>query len=313
VVEKTILVTGGAGYVGSLLVPKLLGKGYKVRVLDNLMYRQTSLLPYFINSQFEFVRGDVRDTATIKECLDGVDTVIHLAAIVGAPACARDPQLAAGVNYESSVLIDECRSRDQELIFASTGSNYGAVDGICTEETPLAPLSDYGITKTKAEVALMEAGNVVVYRFATAFGLSPRLRLDLMINDFTFQALKNRQLIVFEKGFRRTFIHVRDMAKAFIHAVENYDQLKDQVYNVGHESMNYTKEEVAVAIQNKIDYHLNFNEIGSDPDARDYEVSFEKIRRTGFETEVTLDAGINELINGYKMIDLVNPYSNIEA
>lgn len=291
----------------------MLGKGYKVRVLDNLMYRQTSLLPYFINDRFEFVRGDVRDRATLRNALDGVDYVIHLAAIVGAPACARDPQLAESVNYEASVLLDECRSRNQGLIFASTGSNYGAVEGICTENTPLSPLTDYGVTKTKAEVALMEAGNVVVYRFATAFGLSPRLRLDLMVNDFTFQALKNRQLIVFEKGFRRTFIHVRDMARAFIHAVENYDQLKDQVYNVGHESMNYTKEEVAVAIQNKIDYHLNFSEIGSDPDARDYEVSFERIRQTGFETEVTLDAGIDELVKGYVMINLHNPYANIES
>ena len=209
--------------------------------------------------------------------------------------------------------IDEHRSRGQELIFASTDSNYGAVTGICTEETPLTPLSDYGITKTKAEAAFMETGNVVVYRSATVFGLSPRLRLDLMINDCTFQALKNRQLVVFEKRFRRTFIHVCDMAKAFIHAVENYDQLKDQAYNVGHESVSYTKEEVAEAIQNKIDYHLNLNEIGLDIDARDYEVSFEKIRQTGFETDVTLDAGINELIFGYKMIDLTNPYSNIEA
>lgn len=310
---QAVLVTGGAGYVGSVLIPKLLERGHHVRVLDNLMYRQTSLLSYCLNSHFEFVRGDVRDRTALREILTGVDCIIHLAAIVGAPACARDPRLTEQVNYEASLLVDECRSRSQGLIFASTGSNYGAVEGICTEDTPLTPLTTYGITKTKAETALLESGNVVVYRFATAFGLSPRLRLDLLVNDFTFQALKNRQLVLYEKGFRRTFIHVQDMAEAFIHAVENYEKLKDQAYNVGHESMNYTKEDVALAIKRKVDYHLHFSDVGSDPDKRDYEVSFEKIRKTGFEPKVSLEEGIDELIKGYQMITLHNPYSNIES
>ncbi len=308
-----VLVTGGAGYVGSVLVPRLLAAGHQVRVLDSLKYQQASLVPICLDPGFEFVRGDVRDREAVKGALEGTDVVIHLAAIVGAPACARSPELAEEVNYQATVVLDECRDPSQGIIFASTGSNYGAVEGVCDEDTPLNPLSQYGVTKTRAETALLEAGNAIVYRFATAFGLSPRLRLDLLINDFTFQAIKNRQLIVYEKGFRRTFIHVHDMARAFAHAVDTYDAMKDQVYNVGHESMNYNKEDVALAIKSKVDYHLHYAEFGSDPDKRDYEVSYERIRRTGFETTITLDRGIDELIKGFDMITLHNPYSNIES
>ena len=308
-----ILVTGGAGYVGSVLVPQLFAEGYKVRVLDNLMYRQPSLLPYCIDPKLEFVRGDVRDRESVDAAIKGVDCIVQLAAIVGAPACAKDPRLAEEVNYGSTVLIDQCRDPAQGILFASTGSNYGAVDGTCTEETPLKPLSVYGVTKTKAETALLESGNTLVYRFATAFGLSARLRMDLLINDFTFQAVRNKQLIVYEKGFRRTFIHVRDIARSFVHAIKNYDRMKDNVYNVGHESMNYTKEDIALAVKEKVEYHLHFADVGSDPDQRDYEVSYEKIKAAGFETAVTLSDGINELIKGYEMVTLQNPYSNVES
>lgn len=309
---KKILVTGGAGYVGSVLVPELLRKGYTVRVLDNLMYNSTSLLPYFIFDTFEFIKGDIRDEGVVKEAVDGVDCIIHLAAIVGAPACNKDRRLAEEVNVGGSANIDKARSRSQAVIYASTGSNYGAVDGICTEETPLNPLSVYGITKTRAEQRFMDTGNTIGYRFATAFGLSPRLRLDLLPNDFTFQALKNGSLVVYEKLFKRTFIHVYDMARSFLFAVENFDRMKDEVYNVGNEQMNYTKEEVALKIKERVDYYLYFAEVGSDPDKRDYEVSYEKIREKGFETSITLEKGLDELIKGFRTISLRRPYANVD-
>ena len=306
-----VLVTGGAGYVGSVLVPILLTHGYQVRVLDNLMYGQPSLLPNFLNGGLEFIRGDVRDSKTQRDALRDVDCVIHLAGIVGAPACARDSRLAEEVNYESTVLLSQTVSPSQGLVFASTGSNYGIVEDICTEDTPLNPVSVYGVTKTRAEIILLDARNAVVYRFATGFGLSPRLRLDTVVNDFTFQAMKNRQIVIYEKGVRRTFIHVHDMARALLHAVENYNEMEGEVYNVGHESMNYTKEQVALAIKSKIDYQIYFADVGSDPDKRDYEVSYAKVRATDFETTVTLEEGIDELIQGLEMIELRNPYTNI--
>ncbi|MBI1928724.1 NAD-dependent epimerase/dehydratase, partial [Candidatus Poribacteria bacterium] len=202
-----ILVTGGAGFVGSVLLPKLFSKGYQVRVLDNLMYGGQGLLPHFINKNFEFICGDILDGDTVKESISDIDFIIHLAAIVGYPACKKQPELAKAVNLDATVNIDKSRSKNQPIIFASTISNYGAVEtGFCTEDTPLNPLTLYGETKTSAERQLLDSGNVVVYRFATAVGLSPRLRLDLLVNDFVYQSLKNKQLIVYEKYFKRAFI-----------------------------------------------------------------------------------------------------------
>lgn len=305
-----ILVTGGSGYVGSVLVPKLLEKGYEVRVLDSLLFGQTSLLPHFINKNFEFIRGDIRDLETVKKAVHGVNLIIHLAAIVGAPACNADPDLAEAVNCEGTVNLDSVRSKDQPIIFASTGSNYGAVDGICNEMTPLTPLSVYGVTKTKAEEHLKNSGNMVGLRFATAFGISSRLRLDLMPNDFVFQALRTGNIIVYEKDVKRTFIHVTDMALAFLHAIENFDKMKNEIYNVGDESLNATKEDVANLVKQNIDYYLHFAEIDSDPDKRDYEVSYEKIRETGFRTQISLNQGIEEMIKGFQLINFGDPYRN---
>lgn len=308
---KKVLVTGGAGYVGSLLVPALLEAGKHVRVVDNLMYDSMTLLTCFRHPGFEFVKADLTEEGVVAKAVQDVDAIVHLAAIVGYPACKKNPQLAWNVNVEVSRALLRERRKDQAIIHASTGSNYGAVDGICTEETPLNPLTEYGETKTLAEREMLEAGNSVVFRFATAFGLSPRVRLDLLPNDFVYQAIHNRQLIVYQRHVRRTFIHVWDMARSFMFALDNLDRLRDQVYNVGHESMNYTKEDIARAIHKKQPYYLHFAEIGEDPDKRDYEVSYEKIRKVGFETSITLSQGLDELINGMTMVNVQHPYSNV--
>ena len=307
-----ILVTGGAGFVGSVLLPKLLEKDYQVRVIDSLMYDGLGLLPNFVNKNFEFIRGDISDSNTVEEAISDVDLIIHLAAIVGFPACRKRPELAKAVNVDGTVNIDKCRSKSQSIIFASTISNYGAVEtGICTEDTPLNPLTLYGETKTKAEKLLLDSGNVVVYRFATAVGLSPRLRLDLLVNDFVYQALKDKELIVYEKDFKRAFIHVTDMARAILFAIENFDRMADNCYNVGSEAMNFTKEEIAFLIKKKIDYYLHFADIGEDPDKRNYKVSYQKIRSLGFETLVSMEEAIDELVKGLQAVDVGNIYSNV--
>jgi nucleoside-diphosphate-sugar epimerase len=290
----------------------LLERGLRVRVLDNLMYGQQSLLHCFRHPGFEFVRGDIRDGATVHSALDGVDGVVHLAAIVGAPACRRDPELARAVNQEATSSLLELAARDVPLVFASTTSNYGAQDQPCDEDTALNPLSEYGLTKTAAETAVRERGNAAVLRFASAFGMSPRLRLDLMVNDFTWQAVKNGALIVYEKGFRRTFAHVGDLARSILLALQSFGRMRDQVFNVGHSSLSFSKEEVALIIRQRVEFFLYFAAIGSDPDRRDYEVSYDRIAGLGFDTEVSLEQGIDELIRGFEMVTLRNPYSNIE-
>ncbi|MEW4567903.1 NAD-dependent epimerase/dehydratase [Tautonia sp. JC769] len=307
-----LLVTGGAGYVGSTLVPELLNRGHRVRVLDSLRFGGHGLLPCCQNRFFELQKGDVCDPKAVETALEGVDAVIHLAAIVGYPACKKEPQLAQAVNVDSTKLILEKRKKDQKVLYASTGSIYGSIpDYICNENTPRAPITLYGETKAKAEQLVLDAGNGIAYRFATAFGVSNRMRLDLMPNDFTYQAVKNRNLIVYEGGFKRTFVHVRDMARSFIFALERWDEVKDDVYNVGHESMNFTKQDVARKILEHVDYYLHFAEVGSDADQRNYEVSYEKIRAKGFETTIDLDRGIRELVQAAKLIEWSNPFSNV--
>lgn len=307
-----ILVTGGAGYVGSTLVPMLLEQGHRVRVLDSLKFGGHGLLPCCQNRFFELVNGDVCDEKDMAKALEGVEAVIHLAAIVGYPACKKEPHVAHATNVEGTRTLLRVRKKDQKVLFASTGSIYGSVpDYVCNENTPRAPITLYGETKAVAEEAVLESGNGVAYRFATAFGVSNRMRLDLMPNDFTYQAVKNRNLIVYEGGFKRTFVHVRDMARSFMFALEKWDSVKDDVYNVGHESMNFTKEDVARKILEHVDYYLHFAEVGSDADQRNYEVSYEKIRAKGFETTVDLDRGIGELVKAARLIDFQNPFANV--
>lgn len=307
-----ILVTGGAGYVGSTTVPMLLEKGHKVRVLDNLKFGGQGLLPCCQNRNFELMQGDVCDPEAVKKAVEGVDAIIHLAAIVGYPACKKEPQLAQNTNVEGTRVLLEHRHPDTRFLFASTGSIYGSIpDYVCNEDTPRAPITLYGETKATAEQMVIEAGNGLAYRYATAFGVSNRMRLDLMPNDFTYQAVKNRNLIVYEGGFKRTFVHVRDMARSFLFALERWDDVKDDVYNVGHESMNFTKEDVARKILEHTDYYLHFAEVGQDADKRNYEVSYEKIRRKGFETTIDLDRGIAELVRAAQLISFQNPFANV--
>jgi nucleoside-diphosphate-sugar epimerase len=307
-----ILVTGGAGYIGCVLVPHLLARGHRVRVLDNLMYGGRGLLPAFAYPGFDFVKGSVLHEAELEPALRDVDAIVHLAAIVGYPACKRDPRLAQEVNLDGTRLLDRLRSHDQPVLFASTGSNYGAVVGsLCTEETPLNPLSEYGVTKTAAERHLLDAGNVVCYRFATAFGVSNRMRFDLLVNDFVYQARINKDLILYERTFKRTFIHVRDMARAFAFALDHWRNMRDDVYNVGSDDMNYSKEEVALLIRKKIDYYLHFAEIGRDEDRRNYEVSYAKMQGRGFRPEIDMESGIDELITAADMLMVKNEFSNV--
>jgi nucleoside-diphosphate-sugar epimerase len=307
-----ILVTGGAGYVGSTLVPMLLELGHRVRVYDALKFGGHGLLPCCQNRFFELQKGDVTDSEGMKNALDGIDAIVHLAAIVGYPACKKEPQVAHATNVEGTRTLLELRTPDQKIIFASTGSIYGSIpDYVCNEETPRAPITLYGETKAAAEEMVLAGGNSVAYRYATAFGVSNRMRLDLMPNDFTYQAVKNRNLIVYEGGFKRTFVHVRDMARSIIFALERWNEVRDEVYNVGHESMNFTKEDVARQILKHVNYYLHFAEVGTDADQRNYEVSYEKIRKKGFETTIDLDRGIAELVRAAKLIEFQNPFANV--
>lgn len=306
-----ILVTGGAGYIGSSLIPMLLNFGHKVTCFDSLLYRGDVLIPFFRRRGFEFIKGDVRDESAVEAAVQGKDIVIHLAAIVGLPACRENPSLAWAVNLEGTRNIVKALSPSQYLLFGSTGSNYGEVKGLCTEETPLNPLSVYGESKTEAEKVVRAFGQSTAFRFATAFGLSPRLRLDLLVNDLTLQAIRSRYAVVYEAGFRRTFIHVHDMCRAFLFAMENRDKMTGQVYNIGSESMNYSKRDICDIIKAKTGAYFHFAEVGADGDRRDYEVSYQKIRTLRYETTISVEQGVDELIRGLAVIQFSNPYANV--
>lgn len=309
-IKIRILVTGGAGYIGSVLLPELL-RSYKVRVLDNLTYGYYGVIPHIGNSNFELIKADIRNKKSVKKSLENVDFVIHLAAIVGYPACKAQPKLANEVNYEGTKnLVEQCKA---PIIFASTGSNYGHVKEICTEETPLNPLTEYGKTKVKAEEAIKKSKDHIIYRFSTGFGLSLRPRLDLLVNDFLYRAMKEKELIVYEKDYWRSFIHVKDMAESFIFALNNFDKMNGEVYNVGSEELCLTKEQVANKIKNFVEYYLKFAGFGQDPDRRNYKVSFKKIKSIGFNVEYDLDYGIKEMMKSYQFIDGKENYYNFRV
>jgi nucleoside-diphosphate-sugar epimerase len=303
--KLSILVTGGAGYIGSVLVSNLLDAGHRVTVLDSFMFHQMSLAHLCVNSDFAIVRGDARDEALVTHLAREADVVIPLAALVGAPLCARDPDGAVAINRNAIVALLKTLSKDQWVLYPNTNSGYGIgqTGKACTEETPLRPISVYGRSKSEAEAAVLDFGSSVVFRLATVFGMSPRMRTDLLVNDFVYRAVTDRSVVLFEAHFIRNYIHVRDVARAFTHALENFPAMRGQVYNVGLSDANLSKAELCERITRQIpDFHYVEAAIGEDPDKRDYIVSNAKIEATGFLPQFSLDAGIAELIKGYTMM-----------
>ena len=307
-----ILVTGAAGYIGSVLVPILLKRGYKVVAIDNFMYNQISLLDCCYDEKLTIIRGDARDKRLISVHLKDVDAIFPLACLTGAPLCAKDPVGAKTINLDAIKMLLELRSKDQIIIFPTTNSGYGiGQEGVyCTEETPLKPISLYGSLKVEAEKLVLEAGNSITLRLATAFGVSPRMRLDLLVNDFTHRAVTDRFVVLFEAHFKRNYIHIRDVAKAFIHCLENFDTMKDEPYNVGLSDANLSKWQLCEEIKKQVpDFYFVEAKVGEDPDKRNYIVSNAKIEKTGFKPDVSLQKGIAELIKGFQVI-MRNQFSN---
>lgn len=307
-----ILITGAAGYIGSVLTPILLSEGHEVIALDNFMYNQSSLLDCCHNPKLTIIRGDTRDKVLMTKLLKSVDAIFPLACLTGAPLCAKDPVGATTILLDSVNMIIETKSKDQMMIFPTTNSGYGVGEKgkHCTEETPLRPISLYGKLKVDAENAILDAGGITL-RLATAFGVSPRMRLDLLVNDFTYRAVYDRFVVLFEAHFNRNYIHVRDISRAFVHGLNNFDKMKKQPYNVGLSDANLTKLQLCEEIKKLVpDFYFVEAKIGEDPDKRDYIVSNAKIEKTGFKTSVSLQAGIAELIKGYQVIKR-NQYANI--
>ena len=308
-----ILVLGGAGYIGSVLVPDLLKQSYEVTVLDNLLYNQTSLLDCCVYKNFNFIKGDICDYNLTNSLIKKSDAIILLAAIVGAPACKKNPTLTNLVNYEAPINIIKNVSSSQKVFFPTTNSGYGIGEKntYCTEDTPLRPISEYGKTKVEVEKIFLEKGNAITFRLATVFGMSPRMRMDLLVNDFVYRAIRDRNLVLFEENFCRNYIHVRDVSKVFIFGIENYHKMMGQAFNVGLSSANLTKKQLAEKIKFYIsELYIHFETIGKDPDQRDYMVSNEKIESLGWRPDFTLDDGIIELIKGYNIIK-ANNFVNI--
>ena len=301
-----ILITGGAGYLGSVITGKMLNAGHEVVVLDKLIFNQTSLLVYTANPNFRFIHGDVRNASLLEKLCNESDAIIPLAAIVGFPACDAEPELAEEINYNQiSNIVRFTSGKDKKILYPNTNSGYGIGVGQteCTEESPLNPISIYGKTKCHAEDLLKSSTDAIIFRLATVFGVSPRMRTDLLVNDFTYKAITDKYIVVFEKNFQRNFIHIQDVANVFLFMLENYDKYKGEVFNVGLSNANLSKQELLEKIQSHVkNFAVSYNDYYEDPDKRDYIVSNAKIESTGWSPEWDIDRGIKELIMGYQMI-----------
>ena len=303
--SRNILVTGGAGYLGSTMVPDLLNAGHKVTVLDNFMYKQASLNHVCHDPNFRVVKGDIRIESTVAPLISQADIIIPLAALVGAPLCSLDPVGATTINHDAITLMLKLLSKQQIVLMPTTNSAYGTGDenNFCTEESPLRPISLYAKEKVGIETELMQRENAISFRLATVFGMSPRMRIDLLVNDFTYRAIHDRFVVLFESSFKRNYVHVRDVSSVFQHAIANYDKMKSQIYNVGLSDANVSKKELCEKIQIQVpDFTFIDAPIGKDPDQRNYIVSNAKIEATAFQTAFSLDDGISELIKGYAML-----------
>ncbi|HXC97935.1 MAG TPA: NAD(P)-dependent oxidoreductase [Verrucomicrobiae bacterium] len=300
-----ILITGGAGYIGSVLTPTLLALGHEVTVLDNFYFGQNSLMDACHYDKFQVVRGDTRDEALVKPLLAKADLIIPLAALVGVPLCNQDQVGTQTINFDAVAMICRLASKSQRIIMPVTNSGYGVGEKgkFCTEETPLRPLSTYGITKVKADEAVLQRENSISFRLATVFGLSPRMRLDLLVNDFVYRAVHDRAALIFEGHFKRNYIHIRDVVRVFIHGINHFEKMKGRPYNAGLEEANLSKLELCAVIKKHLPKFVYVEApIGEDPDKRDYIVSNQRLLGTGFQTEWGLDRGIVELIKGFTIL-----------
>lgn len=300
-----ILISGGAGYIGSVLTPFLLENKFEVTVVDNFTYKQNSLAGVCHYPNFRVINGDIRNRELMKELVNWADVVIPLAALVGAPLCIKDPHTATSINHDATIALIQMISPQKWILMPTTNSAYGTGDenNFCTEESQLNPISHYAQEKVKVEQVIMQHPNAISFRLATVFGMSPRMRTDLLVNDFVYRAVHEKAILLFESHFKRNYIHVRDVCRAFLHAITNFQKMRGQIYNVGLCSANLSKRQLCEHIQKHIP-SFTFVEapIGNDPDQRNYVVSNEKIKATGFIPEFSLDDGINELIKGYAMI-----------
>lgn len=300
-----ILVTGAAGYIGSILIPKLLEKGHEVIALDNFMFKQNALLDCCFNENLKVTRGDVRDLKLVKDLVKNVDYIFPLACYTGAPITNLDPMAATSITRDAIKDMLEMLDENQRIIYPNTNSGYGiGQDGIyCTEESPLRPISLYGKLKTETESLILQRGNSVVFRLATVFGSSPKMRLDLLVNDFVYRAFTDRFVVLFEADFKRNYVHVRDVADAFVYAMENFNKMEGNVYNLGLDEANLSKRQLCELIQKQLpDFYFTEAKIGEDVDKRNYIVSNEKLLKAGFKAKVSIEEGIRDLINAYKVL-----------